>query len=234
LSDNVYHVLAPSFARITLDIPRLRAAVLRALSLVVLVGAAASLSIAAIYGPAEQILWHGKWAAASHAVQILAVVWPAAAAVSVLRALHIATGHFRQWGVLTSLSALACISGTVFGAYWGRSPATAAVGFGVGVMLGAWLNAAIALPRIGVHAGQTAFSVLRPWVIIAGAALCAEAAGALFGGVWIDALASAASFVAVGFVGLRALASDSLRGVHKSFAQIMRRDAAAPMRGEST
>jgi hypothetical protein len=101
-------------------------------------------------------------------------------------------------------------------------------------MLGAWLNAAIALPRIGVHARQTAFSVLRPWVIIAVAALCAEAAGALFGGVWIDALASAASFVAVGFVGLRALASDSLRGVHMSFAQIMRRDAAAPMRSEST
>jgi asparagine synthase (glutamine-hydrolysing) len=241
LSDNVYQVLVPSFARISQDIPRLRAAVLRALRLVVLVGAAASLSIAAIYGPAEQILWHGKWAAASHAVQILAVVWPAAAAVSVLRALHIATGHFRQWGLLTSLSALACIFGTVLGAYGGRSPATAAVGFGVGVVLGAWLNAAVALPHIGAHPAHAAFSVLRPWVIIAGAALCAEFAGGMFGGVWLEALASAACFAAVGFIGLRALAKDSLRGVHMALAQIMRRgavtpirNAVAPIRSEST
>jgi len=233
LADNVYQVLVPSFARIGPDIARMRAAVSRALSVVVLVGAVASLSIAATYDPLEQVLWHGKWAAASHAVQIFAAVFPLAAAASVLRALQIATGHFRQWGVVTLIGALASISGTTLGAYLGGSPATAALGFGLGVMCGTWLNASISLPGIGVHARQVASSLLRPWLVIASAALCAEFTGALFGRVWIDALVSAACFVTFGFIGLRTLAGDSLQRVRVSVAQLVHRSPVAETRGES-
>lgn len=234
LSDNVYQVLVPTFARIGLDAARLRAAVPRALGVVVLVGAVASLSIAAVYDPLEQVLWHGKWAAASHTVQILAVVWPAAAAVSVLRALQIATGHFRQWGVVTLVNAVASIAGTALGAYLGGSPGVAAVGFGLGVLFGAWLNAAMSLPRIGLHAQEVASAVLRPWIIIAVAALCAKYAGAFFGRVWIDALVSAACFVILGFLGLRTLAGESLQRVHVSLAQYLNRRAGTQLHGGTT
>jgi len=161
LSDNVYQVLAPSFMRMGPDLARIRAAVPRALSVVVLVGATASLSIAAIYEPLERALWHGKWSAATNSVHILGVIWPAAAAVSVLRALQMATGHFRQWGIVTFVGAVASIFGAAVGAYIGGTAGAAAMGFGLGVLLGTALNAAFALPRIGVRALDAAHGAWR-------------------------------------------------------------------------
>jgi O-antigen/teichoic acid export membrane protein len=222
LSDNVYQVLVPSFVRMGPDILRMRAAVPRALSLVVLIGAAASLSIAAVYEPLERVLWHGKWAAATSSVHILAIVWPAAAGVSVLRALQMATGHFRQWGIVTLIGALASVSGTAIGAYLGESAATAAIGFGLGSLFGAALNARIALPRIGVRATDTAVSVLRPWLIIVAAAVCAQLAGSQFDRTWIDILVTTACFCTLGLFGLRLFANESLRLVEISLRQIIR------------
>jgi PST family polysaccharide transporter len=125
LSDNVYQVLVPIFVRIANDAPRVRAAVPRALTVVVLIGAAASLSIAAIYEPLERALWHGKWSASSHSIYVLAAMWPAVAGVSVLRALQMATGRFQSWGLVTISGAAMSIAGTAAGAYVGRG-ATAA------------------------------------------------------------------------------------------------------------
>jgi O-antigen/teichoic acid export membrane protein len=233
LSDNVYQVLVPSFVRMGPDIPRIRAAVPRALSVVVLIGAAASLSIAAVYEPLERVLWHGKWAAATNSVHILAIVWPAAAGVSVLRALQMATGHFRQWGIVTLIGALGSVSGTAIGAYVGGSAAAAAMGFGLGALFGAALNAGFALPRVGVRAVDTATPVLRPWLIIAAASVCAQLAGSQFNGTWIDMLVTAACFCTLGFVGLRLFANDSLKLVETSLRQIIRGNLRSATNGEA-
>src|ERR1700683_1789976 len=131
LADNVYQVLFAAFVRMNHDIARIRAAVPRALSVVVLVGATASLSVAAVYQPLQRALWHGKWAAPASAVYVLALVWPAAAVVSVLRALQAATGRFHQWGIVMLVGAIASVSGTVIGSYVGGSAPAAAAGFAV-------------------------------------------------------------------------------------------------------
>jgi O-antigen/teichoic acid export membrane protein len=233
LSDNVYQVLAPSFMRMGPDLARIRAAVPRALSVVVLVGATASLSIAAIYEPLERALWHGKWSAATNSVHILGVIWPAAAAVSVLRALQMATGHFRQWGIVTFVGAVASIFGAAVGAYIGGTAGAAAMGFGLGVLLGTALNAAFALPRIGVRALDAATSVLRPWLILVAAAACAQYAGALFNRTWIDMLVTAACFCTLGFFALRLLANDSLQLFEMSMRQIIRGNFRRTARSES-
>ncbi len=233
LSDNVYQVLVPSFVRMGRDMLRIRAAVTRALKVVVLVGAAASLSIAAVYEPLERILWHGKWAGATNSVHILAIAWPAAAGVSVLRALQMATGHFRQWGIVTLIGALASVSGTAIGAYIGGSAASAATGFGLGALFGAVLNAGYALPRIGIRAIDTAPPVLRPWLILAATAVCAQLAGSRFDHTWIDILVTAACFCICGFFGLRVFANDSLQLVEISLRQIIRGNLRSATFGES-
>lgn len=221
LSDNVYQVLAGSFARMNGELSRIRAAVPRALGVMVLIGAAASLLIGAIYQPLERALWHGKWAGATAAIQILALVWPAIAGVSVLRALQMATGHFRQWGIVTLIGALASVAGAALGAYWGGSATTTAMGFGLGAILGAALNARVALPHIGMGAAAAGLSVLHPWLIIAAAAACARYTGTLFSLAWLDVAAAGACFCVLGYFGLRVLARENLILVEKSLRRIL-------------
>jgi O-antigen/teichoic acid export membrane protein len=228
LSDNVYQILVGSFALMRDEWLRIRAAVPRALSIIVLIGAAASLLIAAIFEPLERALWHGKWAGAAYAIQILAVTWPATAGVSVLRALQMATGHFRQWGVVTLVSALACVAGAALGASRYGSAAATAMGFGVGAVLGAALNAAVALPHIGVSVIGVVRSVFRPWLIIAAAAACSHYVGSFFLHAWMDVAVVAASFCTLSLIGLKIFARDSLALVAQSLQRIAGGIARAP------
>jgi O-antigen/teichoic acid export membrane protein len=221
LAENVYQVLVASFIRIGSDLARLRSAVRRSLGAVVLVGAAASLSIAAVYEPIELILWHGKWSGAAQAIHILGLVWPAAAGISVVRALQMATGHFRQWGVLTLIGAVACVCGTVIGAYLGRSAASAAIGFGIGTLFGAALNTPLALATIEMKSLSVISSALRPWLTIAVAALCANYLGHLMSSTWPNLVVSVLCFLTFSFVGLRLFANDSFPLVLSSLRHIL-------------
>jgi O-antigen/teichoic acid export membrane protein len=222
LSDNIYQVLVASFARLNGDLPRIRAAVPRALGMVVLIGAVASTSIAAIYAPLERELWHGKWSAATVAVYILAVGWPAAAGMSVLRALQMATGHFRQWGVVTLVGSAVSVTGTVVGASLGGSATTAAIGFSVGALIGAALNAAMALPRIGVRAMDAVGATFRPWLIVVVAAAASRWMGATVGDGWADLLVTGVCFVALAYGALKLLANDSFLLMEHSMRRILR------------
>jgi asparagine synthase (glutamine-hydrolysing) len=221
LADNVYQVLFAAFVRMNHDIARIRAAVPRALSVVVLVGATASLSVAAVYQPLERALWHGKWAAAASAVYVLALVWPAAAVVSVLRALQAATGRFHQWGIVMLVGAIASVSGTVIGSYVGGSATAAAAGFAVGTLFGAALNTRFALAGVEIRAGDYAISVLRPWLILACAAACARLAGNLMHGTFLDLAITVLCFVTVGYFGLAVFAKDSFQLVVYSVRKIV-------------
>jgi O-antigen/teichoic acid export membrane protein len=227
LSDNVYQILVGSFARMRGELTRLRAAVPPALDMIVLVGAAASLLIGAIYEPLERVLWHGKWASASVAIQILAVLWPVTAGASVLRALQMATGHFRQWGIVTLLGAFASIIGAGAGALWGGTAASTAVGFGLGAVFGVLLNAAIALPHIGISPVGAGSAVLKPWAIMIVAAVCARYAGMHFGAAMVETAVTAACFALFSLVGLNLFAHDSLHVVAQSLRRVIRPTAPA-------
>jgi O-antigen/teichoic acid export membrane protein len=222
LSDNVYQVLVPSLTRMNQELARIRSAVPRALNVVVLVGAVASLSIAAVYEPLERALWHGKWAAAAGAVYIMAIVWPAAAGISVLRALQMATGRFRQWGLVTLLSAVVSVVGTAAGAYLGGSATSAAIGFGLGALLGAALNAAVVLPGVAVRPLEIAMALLRPWLIIGAAATAALVARHFVSNAWLGIAVSGLCFYALVFLGLKVFANDSFALVTDSLRKAIR------------
>ncbi len=222
LSDNIYQVLVASFVRLNGDLPRIRAAVPRALGMVVLIGAVASTSIAAIYAPLERELWHGKWSAATVAVYILAVGWPAAAGMSVLRALQMATGRFRQWGVVPLAGSAVSVAGTVVGASLGGSAITAAIGFSVGALIGAALNAAVALPRIGVRAMDAVGATLRPWLIVVVVAAASRWLGATVRDGWADLVVTGVCFVALAYGALKLLANDSFLLLEHSMRRILR------------
>jgi PST family polysaccharide transporter len=227
LADNVYQVLVPSFARMRDDLVRMRAATNRALSVVVLLGAVASLAVAAIFAPLEQALWRGKWAGAAHAVYILAVAWPAAAGVSVLRALQMATGRFRQWGMLTMCGALASIGGTVVGVYVNPSPAGAALGFAGGALSGAAVTGGAALRNIQLPAKRAFAAIARPWFVLAVAAFGAKSSADLIHGAWAQMLATVVVFAILALAGLRFLARDSFAQLIASLRHILSRTSVA-------
>jgi O-antigen/teichoic acid export membrane protein len=223
IANNVYEVLFSAFVRISADPARIRAAVPRAINVVVLVGAAASLAVACIYRPLETALWHGKWSGAISPVYVLALVWPAAAGVSVLRAVQMSAGRFRQWGLVALASACMSVLGTVLGALWGGSATGAALGFGVGALLGAAFNARLALAGVGVRARAVVLAVMRPWLVLATAAVCARALGNLVHNPVADLLLSGVCFCVLGFAGLSLFAHESVTLVMKSSMKVLGR-----------
>jgi len=69
LSYSFQDVLFPALVHVKIGRARLRDALLRALSAIMLVGTAASLGLAVVMEPLERFLWHGKWASAVPAIQ---------------------------------------------------------------------------------------------------------------------------------------------------------------------
>ncbi len=222
LADNVSQVLFAAFVRMRQELPRIRSAVRRALIVVVLVNATASMLVAAIYEPLERALWHGKWSDAALPIYILAMAWPATAGVTVLRALQMATGRFHQWGVITLIGAISSVCGAALGAYMGGSAQTAAVGFGLGSLVGVGVSGWFALAGIGIRAGDSATSVLRPWLIIAVTAACARIAGHMVNSTWLELVVTILCFITLGFSGLWLFANESVQLVLISLRQIIR------------
>ena len=112
--------------------------------------------------------------------------------------------------------------GAGIGALLGGSAASTAVGFGLGAVFGAVLNAALALPHVGISVIGTALSVLKPWAIIVVAAACARYAGMRFDDALIETAIAATCFALFSFLGLRLFARDSLRLVEQSLQRIVR------------
>jgi len=208
--DNAYQVLFPTFVRMDWNLARIRAGVRRALQLVVVAGAVASLGIAAVYDPLQTMLWHGKWSAAGPAIDVLALVWPAVATASVLRALQMAIGHFRQWGTLMLMQAATSIAGAGIGALAGGSAWSTALGYAAGTLIGAALNSFVAFDGAGMRARDYPWPMFSSWLLLAVAAACAHAIGGLAPHPAMQLLLSAASYCAAALVGLWLLGDDTL------------------------
>jgi O-antigen/teichoic acid export membrane protein len=223
LGDNAYQVLFPTFVRMDRNLARIRSGVRRALHVVVVAGALASLGVAAVYDPLQVLLWHGKWSAAGPAIYLLALIWPAVAIVSVLRALQMALGHFRQWGMLMLAQAATSIAGASVGALAGRSAGSTALGYAVGALIGAALNAVVAFHGVGMRSRGFPWSIFGSWLLLAGAAAAARALGGLDPHPAMQFLLSAASYCVVALLGLKLLGDDALilasHLVRRAFAQ---------------
>lgn len=221
LSDNVFQILFPAIVRMGRDASRIRATLLRSLKVVILMGATASLFVALVFQPMEQILWRGKWAAATGAVYVFAVIWPAIAAANVLRALQSAMGHFREWGVVALITAIASILGTVLGALLDGTATSAAIGFSVGAMSGTAINLHVALAPIRINAALALSVAVRPWVVVFTAAGLSGYAGSVAPSPLLRMSLSTACFVVVCWIGARLFANESLQLVILSVRQLI-------------
>jgi O-antigen/teichoic acid export membrane protein len=221
LANSSYQVLLAAFSRVGNDIVRLRVAVARALDALVLIVSMVSLAVAVVFRPLEQVLWHGKWASAAGAVEILAVIWPAAAFVSVLHAVQAASGRFRLWGSIAFITSVASILGCVLGALLGRSAGAAATGYGAGTLAGLLINVRYSLTPLGMRPVPAMLSALRPWLATVAAAAASVAVGRLVGDALLDVLVSVSCFGVTAVIGLRLIANDSLQLVLDSMRRMI-------------
>jgi PST family polysaccharide transporter len=211
LSDNLYQVLFASFVRMAHNLPHLRAAVLRSLNAVMLLSASASMAIGVIFDPLEKLLWHGKWAAATGAVRIFCLIWPAAAGASVLRALQAATGKFSVLGIVSFITALCCVAGSVAGAFLTPTATATALGFSIAMLFASGINARVTLSPLHVGALETVRTTLTPWLIVVVAAVISCWLGTFLVKATVQILASGMTFCILLWLGARWFAGESTR-----------------------
>jgi O-antigen/teichoic acid export membrane protein len=170
ISTNVVQVLMPAVAKLIGEPARERAAVVRSLQVVMLVGAPASLALLPLFEPLELLLWRGKWAAAVPAVQWLAACYPLSVLMAVPLAVQLAHGWFRQWGLLLLLDGLGTIGAGAAGAALGATAADIAIWTGGFTVLAGLVIALAALPRIGLSVLEIARAGLPAWALSLAAA----------------------------------------------------------------
>ncbi|HEX7978467.1 MAG TPA: oligosaccharide flippase family protein [Gemmatimonadaceae bacterium] len=201
LSANILQVLFPAFARINDDPARLSAAASRALRQLMLIATPMCLGLAAIFGPVELLVWHGKWRAAAEAVRAIGLLYPAVIASSVSLALLQAAGRFRASGLallamgVASLGGAmvgAMISGTAIGIAIFTSVATGAVSLAV-----TWDT----MRRTGVSGKDILGALVPAWLVSCSAFAASYGLDRLLGEraapALIRAAASAVLFVAI-------------------------------------
>jgi O-antigen/teichoic acid export membrane protein len=133
LAFNSTVVLTPALQKLNQEPRRQSAAALRALRTLMLAGSVASMGLAAIIRPLEQLLWHGKYAESVPALMILGTFYPWRITFGLTSSLLTAQGAFRR---LTFLSVFECIGLMVAAGIAGAIHPTAA---GIAWWTGGWV-----------------------------------------------------------------------------------------------
>ncbi len=168
-------VLFPALSQIVTERDERQAAgVLRAGTLLALVGGAAAAALIASMYSLEEILWGGRWEDAVPAMMLLASVAPGQAAQAAVEQLVKARGHFRRW---TGIIAV-------------RSVWSAVVALIVGIVLGQGATAT------GVAVAIVSFSALEAVVEVI---VVGRGVGVPVGRYWAITLPIWAAFVAIGW-----------------------------------
>lgn len=173
LSANVQQVLFPALASMEGDRARMAAASMRTLRALMLIGGYACLCLSAVMGPLEMFLWHGKWAAATPAVQILGFFFPLRITFGLCAALMLAEGRFKGLCFLTLYEGLAIIAAAVIGGLSGGTATTIAWWTGGAMALGRLAGTMYTMHSVGVGPRRVLRAILPPWMLATGAALLA-------------------------------------------------------------
>jgi O-antigen/teichoic acid export membrane protein len=97
---NLRHVLFPLMTKLAADPARQSRAIVRTIRMLMLVAAPASILIATIIRPVEELVWRLKWEDAVPLMQIFAVVSPVLILTDVVHAALASRGQFRRSGLL--------------------------------------------------------------------------------------------------------------------------------------
>lgn len=173
LSSNVQQVLFPALARMEGDRARMGSASLRALRALMLVGGYMSLCLAAVMGPLESVLWHGRWAEAVESVQILGFFFPMRITFGLCAAIMLAEGRFKGLSFLTLYEGIAITVAAAIGGLTDGTATSVAWWTGGAMALGRLIGTMYIMQSMGVGPGRVVRAILPPWLLATGAAAIA-------------------------------------------------------------
>jgi hypothetical protein len=189
LSFAIQQVLAPVMARMRDEPERLRMAALRSARSTMLVASGACVTLAAVMGPLESIIWHGRWEAAVMTVQVFAMFFAMRCTFGLSTAIFHAQGRFKRWSVVTLIEAALLISFAMAGSYLGgfeggpwvegpfggrAGPTDVALWAGAALGIGRFLVTADALRSCGAGTRERIAAQSQSW-LIGGAAMLVTA-----------------------------------------------------------
>ena len=100
ISLNMRHVMFPVMTKLAKEPARQSRAIVRTIRILMLVAAPASILVATVIRPVEELMWKLKWADAVPLMQIFAVVSPMLILTDVVHAALTSRGQFRRSGLL--------------------------------------------------------------------------------------------------------------------------------------
>lgn len=189
LSFAIQQVLAPVMARMRDEPERLRQAALRSTRSTMLVASGACVTLAAVMGPLESIIWHGRWEAAVMTVQIFAMFFAMRCTFGLSTAIFHAQGRFKRWSVVTLGEAALLIGFAVAGSFLGgyeggpwvegpfgdrAGPTDVALWAGAALGIGRFLVTADALRSCGAGTRERIMAQSQSW-LLGGAAMLVTA-----------------------------------------------------------
>lgn len=165
LGVNMQMVLLPALSRIQDEPARFREAVLKATTVLALIGCAAGIGMGVVYPPLETMIWQQKWAASVLPVQLFACCFPFRMMWSIVNGAMMARGDYRGLAGLTLLSALGLLlTAAAAGLVWkDADPIAAAVG--VYFVVGLTLLIHQAYRRYGITFSHLAWVIFPAWLI---------------------------------------------------------------------
>ena len=189
LAANIQQVLMPTMASFQHERERHVKAILRVGGSLTLVAAGFAGVIAVAFDPLQQIIWSGKWARATPAVQALALCFALRLLVTVQESALSSTGRFKTQFVAllmqgAGMAAVALVGGLLFP----TEPGMIAIGVGAWFAIGVTGIAAWSLRHVGVSMTDFLITVLRPWAMLTVIAL-----GVILVDLWLTNAAMASS-----------------------------------------
>jgi PST family polysaccharide transporter len=159
-------VLFPALSQISERTDRQTAGVLRAGTLLALVGGAAAAALIASMFSLEEILWSGRWENAVPAMMLLASVAPGQAAQAAVEQLVKARGHFRRWtGIIAVRSVWSALVALVVGIVLGGGATATGIALAIAVFaaIEAIVEVLVIGGGVGVPAGRYWATTLPFW-----------------------------------------------------------------------
>lgn len=159
------HVLFPAFAKIKAELERQRAATLRALRAMMLMGSFACGFLGVSFEPLEHIIWKGKWNDTVLAVAILAFAYPWRITMALTNGLLQGRGDFKAQAISALIEAGGLITATAIGA-WIHGSATGVAIWTAGYLILSRVTVIVwATRRLHATITELVFSCLPAWLI---------------------------------------------------------------------
>ena len=163
LADNLQTVFVPTLARLNDEPERQRAAVIRALRSITIFGSFISLGLGVVIVPLEQVVWHGKYADAVVAAQLLALTFPTRLTNGLVTSSLNARGMFKAWSLLTLAQGFGLMVTAYFAGSWGADATRIAAWIASYIGVSGIIVLLVGFGMQGIRASSALGALLPAW-----------------------------------------------------------------------